>query len=135
MNVFGTRAPIGSLLKATAKPRKAPKPEKAMDHLEWLRTLPCLVSGRPGPCDAAHIRYAAPEWGKPITGIGAKPADRWAVPLSHDVHMEQHAAGEAKWWRKQGIDPLVAAARLWEVSGDTEAAIKIISQIQATRKT
>lgn len=130
---IGTRAPYGSLLKSSQKPKKAPKPDQASGHLEWLRTLPCLVSGRPGPCDAAHIRYAAPQWGKPITGIATKPADMWAVPLSHDVHMEQHSMGEAKFWRSVGIDPLVAAHRLWTVSGDTEAGVKIIRQMQAAR--
>lgn len=93
----------------------------ASAHLAWVRTLPSLVPGS-GPVEAAHVRYADRRYAKPITGMGQKPDDKWTVPLAHDVHMDQHASGERKWWADHGIDPLFVAALLWVHSGDEEAA-------------
>jgi len=127
------RAPIGSLLKNGDKARKPVKARaKDDDHLAFIRTLPCVITGT-SPVEAAHIRYASPPWGKPITGIAQKPDDRWAVPLSAKKHQQQHSGSEVKFWQDHGIDPLVTAARLWEVSGDHAAALRIIRDAQAAR--
>ena len=42
-----------------------------------------------------------------MAGMGAKPDDKWALPLNHWCHMAQHAHwGELQWWRERGIaDP------------------------------
>lgn len=126
------RAPIGSLLKGE-RPRKPVKARaKDGDHLAYLRTLPCVITGK-SPVEAAHIRFGSKLWGKPITGIGTKPDDRWCLPLSPDLHREQHAGSEAKFWQDHGLDPLVIAARLWEASGDHAAGLKIIRDAQAAR--
>jgi hypothetical protein len=35
-----------------------------------------------------------------------KPDDKWALPLKHAHHMDQHNHGELDWWRARGIaDP------------------------------
>jgi len=97
----------------------------APKHLAWVRTLPSLIPGA-GPVEAAHIRYGDRVYGKDSTGMGEKPDDMWVVPLAHDVHMAQHAAGERTWWLDQGIDPLLVAALLWTSGGNDEAGITII---------
>lgn len=84
-------------------------------YLAWIRTQPCLVCRKPGPSDPAHLRSAALRYGKPHTGLGEKPDDRWAVPLCRKHHEEQHAFGsELAWWAAQGIEPFAVAVRLYE---------------------
>lgn len=111
--------------------RKRPR-QHQRDHLRWLRTLPCLVTGRRVAIEAAHIRYADLRFGKRETGVGEKPSDMWAVPLHAELHWAgkeaQHNASEVEWWRAHGIDPVAAAAALWAASGDDEAAEVIIRE-------
>lgn len=82
-------------------------------YLAYVRTLPCLVCGR-RPCDAAHIRSAAPQYGKRHTGMAEKPDDRWTLPLCRQHHAEQHSTNELAWWAAQDIDPFALAAALYE---------------------
>ena len=104
-------------------------------HLAWIRTLPCLVSGTYRRIEAAHVRYGSPVHGKPATGMGTKPDDRWTVPLAAEIHREgpeaQHAANEREWWEARGIDPLDVALRLHAVTGDTAAGEAIIADARS----
>lgn len=105
---------------------KRPREERP-DHLAWIRTLPCVVTGQ-RPAEAAHIRYGNATFGKRETGMGEKPDDKWTVPLHHSVHMAQHAAGEREWWRSHDINPLLVALLLWDASGDDERAAIILRE-------
>jgi hypothetical protein len=112
-------APAGSLLKGQQpQPSKRDKsPRQHSDgHLAAIRKLPCLNCGQEHAIEAAHIRQSAP--GKPLTGMGLKPDDRYTVPLCHDCHMTQHRVGEKPFFAKLGIDPLKVASDLFEVSPD-----------------
>ena len=122
-------APVGSLLKGDKPARKPVKARtKNNAHLAFIRALPCIVSGVEGRTQAAHLRFASVEYGKPITGIGGKPDDLWCLPLSVEMHDEQHRAGdELAWWQSKGIsDPLRLCLRLYSVTGDEVAAKKIV---------
>ena len=103
---------------------------KDADHLAWIRTLPCIVSGRRQGIEAAHIRYSDQRFAKRQVGIGEKPDDCWTVPLHHEMHRTgsdaQHSSNERAWWRARGIDPVVVAAALYSVSGDDMAARLIL---------
>lgn len=110
--------------------RKRPRAHDGK-HLDFIRGLPCLVTGT-RPVEAAHVRYAAPQWGKRASGMGEKPDDRWAVPLSPAMHREQHSENEREWWLSKGIDPIAVALALWGCSGDEEAAELIL--VNAGRK-
>lgn len=100
--------------------------ERSEKHLAFLRELPSLVPGA-GPIEAAHVRYGDLRYFKPITGMGEKPADKYAVPLAAFAHREQHSMSERKWWDRQGIDPVLIAALLWLHSGNYEAGVHIIT--------
>jgi len=122
-------APIGSLLKGDRKARKPAKSRARDDgHLRFIASLPCAVSGVQGRTQAAHLRFASADYRKPITGIGGKADDVWTLPLSVEMHDEQHRAGdELAWWISKGIsDPLRLCLRLYSVSGDEVAARKIV---------
>lgn len=108
---------------STGKQRRPRK--EAPDHLKWIRTLTCLVSGKPGP-DAAHIRYADPRYAKRQTGMQEKPDDRWAVPLHRSEHTDQHDQNEKAYWASKGIDPCSVALALFAISGDDEGAEVIL---------
>lgn len=121
-------APPGSLLKGDKKPRKQARAVKDDSHRKFIAGLPCIVSGVEGRTQAAHIRMASAEYGKPITGGSMKADDVWTLPLSVEMHDEQHRAGdELAWWQSKGIaDPLKLALRLYSVTGDEVAARKIV---------
>lgn len=84
-------------------------------HLRLIRQLPCLICGR-YPAEAAHIRYGDAEHGKPKTGAGEKPDDKWTLPLCAEHHRTgkdaQHGAGERRWWESWGVDPLALCNEL-----------------------
>jgi hypothetical protein len=91
--------------------QRQPRVEDAA-YLAYVRTLPCLVCRR-GPSDAAHIRAAAPQYGKRYTGKGEKPSDCWTLPLCRQHHEAQHRESELGWWAGMGIDPFATAVALY----------------------
>lgn len=101
---------------------------RAPNHLTFIRTLPCLITGVQQNIHAAHIRYGSLAHGKRQTGAGEKPSDIWTVPLHADTHLhDQHARGERVWWSEQDIDPLTIAALLWACTGDYDRGYAIIA--------
>ena len=96
-------------------------------HLAFIRKLPSVVSGAYG-CEACHIRSGSALHRKKHTGGQQKPDDCWTLPLLPDEHKSQHSENELGWWRKHGIDPFDLAARLYEVTGNIEAAVSIIAK-------
>ncbi len=86
--------------------------------LAWLRKRPCIISGRT-PVEACHIRMGNPALGKVAAGMQEKPSDFWCVPLHPDLHREQHSMNEEAFWKKYGINPFIAALRLYAEFGGT----------------
>lgn len=99
--------------------------QKHKTHREWIKTLPCLVTGQ-RPVDVAHISYADPRYGKPAKGLGEKANDQWVVPLHRTEHDKQHSMREQTYWKEVGIDPCQVASALWVATGDDEAAAIIL---------
>ncbi len=130
------RAAYGSLLKserpAKHKPHR-PARDKDDKHLAAVRQCMCLSCGKDPAGVAAHVRMSAP--GKPITGIGIKPDDKYTLPLCPTCHTDspeaQHEVGEVHFYRKLGIDALVVCARLYAVSPDVEAMRAVIQAARA----
>jgi hypothetical protein len=102
--------------------------EKDKAHLIWLATLPCAVCGSYKDVEAAHYRSADRRWGKPSTGMGEKPHDRWALPLCAEHHRLQHSTNEEEFWKGYGIDAPVMCLALFGASGDDEAAQQILQE-------
>jgi hypothetical protein len=82
-------------------------------YLAYVRTLPCLICRRLGS-DPAHLRAAAPQYGKRQCGMGEKPDDCWALPLCRTHHDDQHRINEMRWWARHGFhDPHAVAIALY----------------------
>jgi len=103
------------------------------DHLAYLRTLPCCVCGDDTATEAAHIRFADPMIGKNNPGIGAKPDDKYALPVCGSDHRKQHEGSETQWWAKLGIDPVKVALALYAVSGDYADGCRIVAACRELR--
>jgi hypothetical protein len=116
-------APPGSLLKQFRPENRkrlslGRKPrELDANHLDCIRQLPCLKCGLEGFSQAAHVRMNQGSLGKK-QALGAKPDDRWAVPLCRDCHDEQHSQGEEMFWHQVGINPILVAQKLFSLSPD-----------------
>jgi hypothetical protein len=102
--------------------RCKPKPNlrKRVQHLAFVRQLPCVACGKAAPSEAAHVRTGTDG------GTGMKPADRYAIPLCPSCHRRQHRIGELTFWSALRIDPLSVALRLWTISADLKAGERTV---------
>ncbi len=102
---------------ATKARPKSPKADRGRERdngfLAFLRRQPCVTCGAAAPNDAAHLRMACREVGKPSTGMQVKPSDRFAVPLCRTCHTTQHSGAESRFWSERGLNPFDIAARLF----------------------
>lgn len=96
-------------------------------HLDFIRSLPCICCGDNTTTEAAHARFASPQWGKRYVGKGEKPDDRWTLPLCGKHHREQHDIGELRFWDKYKIDPIKAALALHSFTGDYATGLQIVN--------
>ena len=102
--------------------RRKPEPNfrTRVQHLAFVRQLPCVACGKAAPSEAAHVRTGTDG------GVGMKPGDRYAVPLCTACHAEQHRVGELTFWSTLRIDPVNVALRLWTISADVEAGERTV---------
>lgn len=125
---------------ANVNPDPTPKarPKKEGAYLDFVRTLPCCITGRHG-VQAAHLSFAAPRYGHYGRGKQHKASDRWALPLCPEEHRIQHSGSEAAYWMTTGINPHVLALVLhgiWSEFGASAypfAEAVIYQQIQGAR--
>lgn len=104
------------------------EPRKHDDrHLDFIRSLSCVICGDNTTTEAAHIRFSDVRAAKRPVGKQEKPDDRWAIPLCGGHHREQHKGNEVAFWIKQGIDPIFVALALHSVTGDFEKGEMIIA--------
>ncbi|TDE17675.1 DUF968 domain-containing protein [Dyadobacter psychrotolerans] len=69
-------------------PRIKPKRITDAGFLHFLRSLPCLCSGRMGQVTAHHLLDTG------LRGMGLKSPDRYAIPLDWKIHDALHRAGD-----------------------------------------
>lgn len=91
-------------------------PYRSKDHLRWVRSLPCCLTGS-WPVEAAHVRLHS--------GMATKPGDHHALPLRPEIHRVEHRMGGGFWERVAGMsreDARAAAEVLWALRHDEPAA-------------
>lgn len=97
-------------------------------HIKFIQEQACVICGWDVGVDAAHLKAGNHEYGKDPAGT-QRPSDCWTTPLCRKHHSEQHSMGEIRWWNTYGIrDPWRLCKRLYEASGDHEAAAEILRQ-------
>jgi len=100
-----SRSPEG--VDKTALALSEPRRIRDRDHVRFVTKQSCLVCGR-RPSDPHHLRFAQSR------ALGRKVSDEFTVPLCRGHHREVHRCGnEVAWWQTAGIDPTVAARKLW----------------------
>lgn len=105
-----------------------PKQEHIKDkkHLKWLASLPCVLTGAVN-VQSAHIREGN------NSGMGRKPSDNQAIPLSVEKHREQHTMKESAFYELHGktLDQVKELARnLYKISGMTREAHWMIAEFR-----
>ena len=112
--------------------QKEGKPIRSKEHLDFIRSLPCLLCAvQTYPTEAAHVNYSDHKAGK-FNARGIKAGDNWTVPLCSEHHRGktgQHGRGERIWWETYGIDPINVASILWANSGDELICSQIIKEL------
>jgi len=112
--------PAPRIPRTIARPKAKHHLRGQQQHLAFVRQLPCVACGKAAPSEAAHVRTGTDG------GVGAKPGNRYAVPLCTACHARQHRIGELSFWSARRIDPLNVALRLWTVSGDIKAGERTV---------
>jgi hypothetical protein len=76
------------------------------------------------------------QYDKRHVGLGEKPDDRWAVPLTHECHMAQHNHGnEISWWTNhRRKDPFALAIRHYRLfKRSTLGAVHVVGRPRKKR--
>ena len=111
--------------------------EKVPEYLKLVAALPCIITGRFG-VQVCHVSFGMACFGKPENGMGIKAADRWVLPMTPEMHAEQHSMGEREFWRKyfgpQGdLLALLFAQALYEARGNPSRMIELINEFRKMR--
>lgn len=125
----------------TSTPPPNKKAKRSPSYLNFIRGLPCAVTGRMG-VQAAHLSFADPWYGHYGRAKGTKAPDLFALPLSPESHARQHSGNEEAFWLETGINPHKLALTLWgiwsnydEYDATERATARILAGIrQSSRK-
>ena len=112
--------PAPRISRPVAHPKPKPEFRRRVQHLAFIRLLPCVACGKAAPSEAAHVRTGTDG------GVGMKPGDRYAFPLCTACHAKQHRLGELTFWSALRIDPVNVALRLWTISADVKAGERTV---------
>ena len=66
------------------------KPYRSKKYREWIKALPCCVTGNQAD-DPHHIS------GFGLSGMGMTPSDYFAIPLCRRLHTDLHSQGIDRW--------------------------------------
>jgi len=84
------------------------KPFRSKKYMEYVRGLPCSITGVTGQTDPHHAK------GYGFGGMSCKPSDFFIMPLKHDLHQMLHAQGHSWFedmYNKRQIDCVVKTLR------------------------
>ena len=77
---------------------------KSRVHLEWVaRNNVCIITRSNYGVQACHIRNV---FGRGDCGLGTKGGDMFVVPMTWQVHHNQHTMSELEFYCKHNINPI-----------------------------
>ena len=95
-----SRKPIAR--KTVVKPRNAKRKAAefarcfhSAERVEWIKSLPCCVSGIRGDIENVHVRG---------DGAGRRAGFAWIVPMARELHRELHRIGIRSFEIKHDVD-------------------------------
>lgn len=104
---------------------KAKLRQESARHLDFVRGLPCLLTGESG-CDPHHLLRLPFE----ARGMAMRSDDCWTIPLTRRMHDALHDSGdEIVFLGARGIYGPAVASLLWQLSGRQEAAERALSRL------
>jgi len=112
--------PAPRISRPMVRSKRKPDFRRRVQHLAFVRQLPCVACGKAAPSEPAHVRTGTDG------GVSMKPGDRYAVPLCTTCHAKQHRVGELTFWSALRFDPLNVALRLWTISADLAAGERVV---------
>jgi hypothetical protein len=112
--------PAPRISRTVAHQKSKPDLRQRVQHLAFIRLLPCVACGKAALSEAAHVRTGTDG------GVGMKPGDRYTVPLCTACHAKQHRLGELTFWSALRIDPVNVALQLWTISADVKAGERTV---------
>ena len=121
---------------ARTVPQSAPRgrPGDSRAYLDWIKSLPCIVTGL--PCDDPHhlMRLRTESGEKVIKGVGRRHPDRWSLPVARWLHDALHAAGDDEaLLASLGFDARALCAALWAMREDgnrDELARRLLDKVR-----
>lgn len=109
--------------RAVLRSKKFPREGDSQKHIDWIKTLDCIVCGQKA-VDPHHLLRGVDRLPK---GTGRRNPDRWAVPVCRTHHRAAHDyADDEAYFAKQGLDARSIAFALWACTGNTEIAERTI---------
>lgn len=114
--------------KRTRKTAAEKRDGNSEKHLELIRKLPCIITGRE-PAGTAHHLKTGPA--RKERGMGLTATDRWALPMNWDDHLNGvervGSTRELAWFQERGIrDPYAVAKSLWDASPNFERMRQLV---------
>ena len=98
-------------------------------HVDFVRTLPCVVTMREGDGVQPHHLLRVPTNER---GASMKSGDDWTIPLWWEVHNALHNDGvdERTFLAEHGIYGPALAALLFRLTGDEDACRRAIMEMR-----
>lgn len=100
---------------------------KEPQYLKWASQLPCVCTGSYHNVVLHHLLRGVDR------GMGMKAADRYVIPLTHEIHAALHAHGnETEYLKGWGVhNPVAIADTLYACyrNGDLQGAISFIYEL------
>ncbi len=121
---------MGSLAPSRSGPLFRTPRQEDRQHLAFIRTLPCVHTGRFG-VEACHLRSSCLPLNKRHTGMREKPDDRFVLPMVPQLHVRQHSMNEVRFWSAMGWQwqqVVQLALDLYENTGDEETCQTLIAR-------
>lgn len=112
---------------------KPPKPVKNRSYMDFIHSLPCVVTGKYG-VEAAHLSTSNPVYGHTGRGRSQKAADMWILSLSSAEHRKQHDMRETQYWSEAGINPWRLCSILWMIFSTEGPDAGISVALEAIRR-
>lgn len=109
--------------------RQRIQPLYAPKHVDFVRTLPCVVTLREGEGVQPHHLMRVPTNER---GGAMKSGDDWLIPLWWETHNDLHNSpiDEREFLAEYGVYGPGVAAALYRLSGNEDACRRVIMEVR-----